>query len=452
MIGSMMNYKRNETAKWRKYQDRYQRKERIKVFKKRLPLLLTIFAGGLGLFIMIFTVSNWFAASPSSKSPATVVPGKKPVIDSGQSPKVDLAPFLDAAFGDPAQLTDKWSVDKNGSQLTVKTTIHTKLQQYIVRLLRRPRTVQSAVVVLNPYDGRILAMASYDMNGNRNNLCLNADFPAASVFKIVSAAAAFETAGYWPDKRLSYAGRRHTLYKYQLEQPTKRSTRETRFRKAFANSNNPVFGKLGIYDLGHEVLTEYADRFFFNQSIPFDYPTATSTIDVPDNYFGLAEIASGFNKQTLISPLHAALLAAVVVNNGELATPWLVDRVTNRTGEILYQAQCRLQTPPIRSNTAAELRVLMNDAVVSGTSRGAFSKLRRKRKFKNLVLGAKTGTINDVQDQYKYDWITAYALNPDRAEGICVSVLGVHGEILGIRSTEFARAIIDFYYSSKRDS
>jgi hypothetical protein len=51
---------------------------------------------------------------------------------------------------------------------------------------------------------------------------------------------------------------------------------------------------MGIYDLGQEALTDYADRFFFNRSIPFDYPMTSSTIDVPENGFGLAEIASGF--------------------------------------------------------------------------------------------------------------------------------------------------------------
>ncbi len=445
-----MIYKRNETANWRQYQNRYQHRERIKLLKKRLPFLLSIFAGAIGLFYLIFFSSSWFTVSQSSEGPTPVRPEKKQDIDAQRSSKTHLVPLLSEAFADPLKLTNEWGVEKNGSRLTVKTSIDAKLQKYIVSLLKRPRTVQSAVVVLNPYDGRILAMASYDKNGNTNNLCLSADFPAASLFKIVSAAAAFETAGYWPDKRLSYAGRRHTLYKYQLEQPTKRFTRQTRFRKAFANSNNSVFGKLGIYDLGQEVLIEYADRFFFNQSIPFDYPMAASTIDVPEYEFGLAEIASGFNKQTLISPLHAALLAAVVVNNGEMATPWLVDRVLYRTGEIFYQGYCRMQAPPIRSNTAAELRVLMNDAVVFGTSRGAFRRLRRKRNLKNLILGAKTGTINDAQDRFKYDWITAYALDPESTDAICISVLGVHGEKLGVRSTEFARAIIDFYFSSTR--
>ena len=445
-----MIYKRDETAKWRQYQTRYKHRERINLLKKRLPFLLSIFAGIIGLFFLIFFFSSWFSVNQSSKNRTAMIPKKKQDIHAEQSYKTNLAPFLSDAIVEPSRLTGEWGVEKNGSRLTIKTTIDAKLQKYIISLLRRPRTIQSAVVVLNPYDGRILAMASYDKNGNTANLCLNADYPAASLFKIVSAAAAFETAGYWPDKGISYAGRRHTLYKYQLEHPTKRYTRQTKFRKAFANSNNSVFGKLGIYDLGQDVLIEYADRFFFNQDIPFDYPTAASTIEVPDYEFGLAEIASGFNKQTLISPLHAALLSAVVVNNGEMVTPWLVDRILYRTGEIFYQGYCRTQPPPISSNTAAELRVLMNDAVVSGTSRGAFRRLRRKRHLKNLILGAKTGTINDASDRFKYDWITAYAVDPDSTDAICISVLGVHGEILGVRSTEFARAIIDFYFSSTR--
>jgi peptidoglycan glycosyltransferase len=61
-------------------------------------------------------------------------------------------------------------------------------------------------------------------------------------------------------------------------------------------------------------------------------------------------------------------------------------------------------------------------------------------------LGAKTGTINDASDRFKYDWITTFALAPDGKSGIAVAVLGVHGKILGTRSTELARAIIDYYF------
>jgi hypothetical protein len=90
----------------------------------------------------------------------------------------------------------------------------------------------------------------------------------------------------------------------------------------------------------------------------------------------------------------------------------------------------------------------MEDAVRYGTGRTAFRKLLRKKRFKNFDLGAKTGTINDHMDQFKYDWVTAFAISPDGAGSICVSVLGVHGKILGTRSTEMARAIVDYYFST----
>jgi cell division protein FtsI/penicillin-binding protein 2 len=446
-----MIYKQNNTAKWRKYQARLQRTQRIHRFKKKLPFLITISGSILGLFFLIFLASSWFPAEDNSKNQTALLSENEPDMAAEQFSRKDLTTFLNGALNDPSTLTDQWGVEKNGSRFTIKTTIDAKLQKYIVRLLRRPQTMQSAIVVSNPFDGRILAMASYDMNGKTDNLCLSASFPAASLFKIVSAAAALESAGYTPDKRVNYVGSKHTLYKYQLERPTKRTTRQTNFRKAFASSNNSVFGKLGIYDLGRKALTDYADRFFFNRVIPFDIPMTVSTIEVPENEFGLAEISSGFNKQTLISPLHAALLAAVVVNNGELAAPWLVDSITYKTGEIFYQARCQMLTPPIDRGTAANLKVLMGDSAISGTSRSVFRRLRQKRKFKNLDLGAKTGTINDKNDRFKYDWISAYALSPDGNGAICISVLGVHGKKLGVRSTEFARAIIDYYFSSTHD-
>jgi hypothetical protein len=90
----------------------------------------------------------------------------------------------------------------------------------------------------------------------------------------------------------------------------------------------------------------------------------------------------------------------------------------------------------------------MKDAARYGTSRSAFRKFRRHRFFKGLEFGAKTGTINDLKDQYKYDWLTAFAVNPKKRYGICVGVLAVHGEKLGTRAAELARAIIDYHFRS----
>ena len=84
----------------------------------------------------------------------------------------------------------------------------------------------------------------------------------------------------------------------------------------------------------------------------------------------------------------------------------------------------------------------MEDTVLYGTARKTFRALRRKKAFKGIALGAKTGTINDRMDQYKYDWITIFAIPGSREKGISLAVLAVHGEKLGIRAKDIGRLIL----------
>jgi membrane peptidoglycan carboxypeptidase len=443
-----MRYYSSHPAKWRVYQARLQRSSKLKRSLKTLPHWFVIIGGALAVLVFLF----WAGARFSSTWNRTVrkPPQSEKILSAGQQKfsREDLPLFLSAATINPFSLTDQFVHKKEGVDYTVKTSIDTKLQQYIIQLLKRSKTLQSAVVVLNPYDGRVFAMVGRDENGKGEGISLKADYPAASLFKIVAAAAALEKAGFTLDKTLYFKGGRHTLYKYQLKQSKGKYSTKTTFRKAFASSNNSVFGKLGIYDLGQNVLAEYAAKFLFNKPIAFDLPLAASTIEVPEDDFGLAEISSGFNKKTRISPLHAALLSAVAANSGQMPMPWLVETIRDETGKVYYNVDRSALGNPVNRKTAADLRILMQDTVRYGTVRKAFRTLRRNKRFKNFELGAKTGTINDKRDQFKYDWLTAYALAPDGFDGICIGVLGVHGKILGVRSTELARAIINYYFSS----
>jgi cell division protein FtsI/penicillin-binding protein 2 len=131
-----------------------------------------------------------------------------------------------------------------------------------------------------------------------------------------------------------------------------------------------------------------------------------------------------------------------------MVEPWLVGRVKDESGRLLYTARLSRLGRPIEENTARQLRILMEDTVVQGTCRKAFHPLRRKKFFKDIELGAKTGTINDYHDRYKYDWVTAYAL-PKHGDGaICITVLAVHGKRLGIRASEVARYIMNHHFAS----
>jgi cell division protein FtsI/penicillin-binding protein 2 len=443
-----MKFKKHYTANWRKYQAKLKRSNRVKRLLKRLALLCVILGcvfTGLSFFYFADSRFSEHSSQTSQQPPRT---DKNLHVWPEKLSRKAFSDYLISRSNGSKGETDQFVFENNGSRFRIKSTLDTHLQKYIDRLLRQSRTLQAAVVVLDPYDGRILAMISRDTENNNDNICLKADFPAASLFKIISAAAALEAAEYTLDQALFYQGGRHTLYKYQLKESKVPYSAKTNFRKAFATSNNSVFGKIGIYVLGQEVIVEYAEKFFFNRPIPFDLPVAVSAVEVPEDDFGIAEIASGFNKRTQLSPFHAALLSAVIANCGDFVVPWLVSTITDETDQIVYRARHSVLNSAISRKTAEDLKMLMQYTVRYGTSRTAFQQLRRKKVFYDLVLGAKTGTINDRQDRFKYDWITAFALTSDGTKGICLGILAVHGKKLGTRSTELARAIIDYQFSS----
>jgi peptidoglycan glycosyltransferase len=443
----MLN-KHYDPSGWRDYQKRLKRDARRKYLQKNLPTLVLYSAASFLTLVFVLGLGSWIlghlsqaSLNPSDTKAQSSSAQKKP-------PTKDPADLLKELDLDSAQLRDHFVVEKGGEHFDITSSLDLALQDYILGLLQRSKTLQAAVVVLRPDDGRILAMVNYDKERNGQNLCTKADFPAASIFKIVSAAAALESAGYTPDQPVFFQGRRHTLYKQQLKRTKNKYTNKISFRKAFASSVNSVFGKLGIFDLGQDLISEYASRFLFNRVIPFDFPVAMSTIQIPEDDYGLAEIASGFNRKTLISPLHAALLASAVANNGILMTPWLVEKIINESGEILYHKKPAQLTSPISWKTAEEMKVLMKDTVVYGTCRKAFRPLRRKKAFKGIDFGAKTGTINDKRDRLKYDWLAGYILPQNGTKAISIAILAVHGEKLGLRSSELGRYIIRYYLTS----
>ncbi len=405
------------------------------------------------LFVsLFFYAGSWpFADRELPTPPLQHGPPEKRDTSPPRISRSELSLLLNPLQLESLPAAGRYPLAKDAPDIKIETSLNMGLQSYVSRLLKNSRTLQAAVVVMRPHDGRILVLADYENEGNSpgndESLCLQADFPAASLFKIVSAAAAIEAKGFTPDRTFHFRGRRHTLYKSQLRQREDRYTKRISLREAFSKSVNPVFGKIGIYDLGGPLITQYAAAFFFNERIPFDVPVARSYIEVPQDDFALAEIASGFNKRTRISPLHAALITAAVANDGIMMEPWLVDTIRDETGTVLYQAEPNRMAAPIKSSTAESLKILMADTVTSGTCRKAFRPLRRKKEFAAVAMGAKTGTINDPLDQFKYDWLAAYAIPPNRREGICVAILAVHGEKLGIRAADIARYVIGEHFS-----
>ncbi len=285
-----MRIKSRYPSNWRDYQRKFQRSIRRKRLLRRFPSFALYSGCFFLILVLVICAGSWISGYRTQAGYSPSNTRKQSGCLTEDLSRQDLSILLRDLDLNSGHSKDHFVVENGGVRYTIKSSLDPALQDYILRLLKRSRALQAAVVVLNHNDGRILAMASYEKSGNGENLCLKASFPAASLFKIVSAAAALESAGFTPDRNVFFDGSKHTLYRRQLKNRIGRYTSKTNFRKAFASSINSVFGKLGIYNLGQDVMADYADRFLFNRTIPFDIPVEMSIIHVPDDDFGLAHL------------------------------------------------------------------------------------------------------------------------------------------------------------------
>ena len=157
-------------------------------------------------------------------------------------------------------------------------------------------------------------------------------------------------------------------------------------------------------------------------------------------------MASGFNRERVISPLHGALLAAVVPNAGMLLEPTIVDRITGPQGRVLYRSGPKQEARAVKPETALELERLMREPVCRGTARKIFRNRAKDRVLSQLVIGGKTGSIDNKAHDARYDWFVGFARHTASQTAIAVSVVVAHEKYIGRRAGEYARLAIQEYF------
>lgn len=441
-----------EGSSWRSFQadlKRSQKKARLKAFIvknfKFIGVIPVIVFAAYGIIAGFNYADSYFRDNAESTVPpaeTTQQPHPDPSIA-----KKDLQTILDGhQFLNLAQ--NNFEIVHEDKKLTIHTSIDPMLQKYLVKKLNRKHSRYIGIVALDPTDGRILAMAGFDKADASNNPCVNGSFPAASIFKIVTAAAAIEKCNLQPDSMLQYNGRKHTLYKSQLKTQTTKYTNHISLKDSFAQSVNPVFGKLGTNYLGKEALRSYAEAFGFNREIDFELSLPVSRFEISDEPYQWAEIASGFNRQTRISPLHGALIAATILNRGKLIEPTIVDRITDDKGQELYHQQPENIDQAITPATSNAVHEMMKATVKSGTARREFRRHRRDKVLSKLEIGGKTGSINNQNNEARFDWFVGYAVDKNTGSQIAVSVIVTHEKFIGTRASTYARLAIREYYKN----
>jgi len=434
---------------WRQYQQRLKKAEirrnvRRTVF--RLALFVLIPAVGIGGAVSLFDEIPFpdptSSVGTSAAGPPSTAEKQSAGIDRSTVRRlVEHKPILNLR-------EERFVLKVKGRDLSFNTSLDGRLQAFLLQKLDRRYARRIGIVVLEPLSGRILAMAGFDEDeaDARYNPCTDNRYPAASVFKIVTAAAAAESAGLTSDSMLQYNGRKHTLYKSQLKKTDNRYTNHIRFKDAFAQSINPVFGKLGVHYLGKSALQAYAEAFGFNQRFDLEFACAPSRLAVSEEPYHRAEIASGFNNETTLSPLHGVLIAAAVLNQGLLVAPTIVDSIADEDGRVVYRGRAQPLGQAVSPATSAILYQLMQTTIRSGTCRRTFRGYLRHPVLSKLSIGGKTGSIDNREHDTRFDWFVGFAEDKQGSAKIAVAVLVAHGRYLGTRASQYARLIMENHF------
>ncbi len=309
---------------------------------------------------------------------------------------------------------------KHGNNLNL--TINDELQEYAYEQLDGR---DGAIAAMEPTTGQILAMVSLpdfnpetiekdwpSMMEDENSPFLaratQGLYPPGSTYKIVTAAGVYDngmTTETFDDEGL-FKKDDVTVYNYNKE-----SFGKLDIKTAFEVSSNYVFCTLG-YEMGADAVKAEAEKFGVNKSFEFDIPVSQSQIQykkMTDLDGALVSIGQG---GLVMTPLHVAMMASAVANNGKMMKPYLVETVTTENGTVIGQTKPSVLYDSIGTACADYIEDMMIGVVEDGTGTGA--------QISGITVAGKTGTAENETDK-DHAWFVGYA--PVENPTICVAVV-----------------------------
>jgi cell division protein FtsI/penicillin-binding protein 2 len=318
----------------------------------------------------------------------------------------------------------RWVAQVAGRSLPL--TIAPSLQSAVQAMLDRTQVPYGAVVLLDPGTGDVLAMAEHRQAGDPTGAIGGLDqpaTPAASVFKVVTAAALLE-AGQGAQSTACSHGGRHGIDASHLRARAGDRHCET-LTQAIARSSNAIFARQALDHLSAAALGQTASRFGFNASVPGDLEVVPSKFEAGRTPLDLARVAPGFQGSTL-SPLHGALLAAAVANHGQAMQLRLTSEHPPVAGaQVLPPAQ------------ADELAAMMAHTVTEGTGRKAFG--ARPKSLRGVEVAGKTGSLSGTDPAVfrHFSWFVGFA--PVERPRFAVAALAINGPQWKVKGAALAR-------------
>lgn len=420
--------------------------------KLKLSMLVGL-AVGLALAMIVAGLQKSAAGQPqqaenstqSSNAPTEIPPPELPVVQDVASQVESLNSALAQASVQAATPAKETDILTQQEEHQVTFTIDLALQREVEKYLQRANPPEAAFVAINPKTGEVLALVGYE-NGRLNNYrALEARGPAASIFKLVTAAALVEARQVDPDTSVCYFGGKNGIKAAHLKaNPNKDRTCET-LVEAVGRSTNAVLAKLANQFLTRQDLHAYADRFQFNRHIPFFWPVEISRATVPEDRLQRANMAAGFHYSTL-SPLHAALIAAAVANGGVMMTPRIVRETQGTQGETVSAGTPTVLDRMVTPEAAQALTEMMLATTTMGTASKYF-RVGSKSPLAGISVAGKTGSLSSepgTTPRLHYSWFVGFA--PADNPQIAVAALTVNPQNWVLKSGPLAKMGLEAYF------
>ena len=317
------------------------------------------------------------------------------------------------------------AIDGNDLVLTIDLTIQSIVEKYLEEAcIDNECTDGGNIVIMNPQNGDILAMATYpaynlnepytdelkqtwdslsqeektkNLQAVWRNKAIADTYEPGSVFKLITASAAIEEGLVTDiDKEgqfcctggIEVAGVRIKCWRYY------RPHGSESLRLALMNSCNPVFIGLG-QQMGVTKYYEYLEKFKLLQRTGIDLPGEAGSIFLAKEKAGPVELATiSFGQRFEITPIQLITAVSSIANGGTSVSPRVVKQIINSETKEITDIPVKTNGTVISKETSEKVLSMMESVVSEGTGKNA--------RVAGYRIGGKTGTSEDGVNTNKY--------------------------------------------------
>lgn len=287
-----------------------------------------------------------------------------------------------------------------------------------------------AVIIENPNNGEILAMASsgtYDLNDPRDltgsytdieiqqmddeetrealfgmwkNYCISQNFEPGSTFKPVVVASALESGAVTEYNRFICDGGEEIGEDYVRCAVYPDSHGSESLGEVIQNSCNDGMMAIGRR-MGRDLFLEYQRKFNFGTRTGIDLPSEeTGLLFSEENMYEMELSTSAFGQGFNCTMIQEIAAISAVVNGGTYYQPHLVKEITDEDGKTVKNISPNIMKQPISQEVSAKVREYMGMSVTSGTSKSA--------KVQGYSMGGKTGTAEKLNEKEKGNYLVSF--------------------------------------------